>query len=363
MYLTTGMIQAKLIEVYKISDKKQDFITVVIDMYNSGNYLDEKPLLPEISWDNLSDDNFLELLSSLPVNLSRLLKRGIFTPPPDADTLPSGTDVFVHKYYNYISSSIHTHGFFEIGYVLKGSCKLIFKKEEHILTGGEFYFVASGTEHDLIIEDEKAIIINISTRKATFSNSFFNLLTQEDLLSYFFGTILFNKVSSNYMIFKTNNSNELRSIIKNLIIENRKNDFYSNNCSVSWINILFATIVRNYSHTVTFGKKNVSGTSFYEILKYIQMNYQSVSLKSLADDFHYSQQYLSSLIKKNTGYNLTTLINKIKLSRAVDYLKNTKLTLSEIAEQVGYNSEDYFSKVFKRFYNESPQQYRKKHFM
>ncbi|MFA6911248.1 MAG: hypothetical protein WCQ59_09030, partial [Candidatus Cloacimonadaceae bacterium] len=58
-----------------------------IDMYNSGNYLDEKPLLPEISWDNLSDDNFLELLSSLPVNLSRLLKRGIFTPPPDADTL------------------------------------------------------------------------------------------------------------------------------------------------------------------------------------------------------------------------------------------------------------------------------------
>ncbi|HHX37669.1 MAG TPA: helix-turn-helix transcriptional regulator [Clostridiaceae bacterium] len=93
------------------------------------------------------------------------------------------------------------------------------------------------------------------------------------------------------------------------------------------------------------------------------MNYQSVSLKSLADDFHYSQQYLSSLIKKNTGYNLTTLINKIKLSRAVDYLKNTKLTLSEIAEQVGYNSEDYFSKVFKRFYNESPQQYRKKHFM
>ena len=48
------------------------------------------------------------------------------------------------------------------------------------------------------------------------------------------------------------------------------------------------------------------------------------------------------------------------MSEAVDYLTNTNLKVSEIAEKVGYNSADHFSRVFRKTYHMSPQEYRRK---
>jgi AraC-like DNA-binding protein/mannose-6-phosphate isomerase-like protein (cupin superfamily) len=359
LYLTSGMIQSKMIHSYNSFGKKQDFLTTMLQMHSAGEYLTERPQLPTDSvWSDVSDEDFIELLSNLPINLTSTLKRDRII-PPDVDSLPLGGDVFVHKHFNYMDSKLHTHGFFEIGFVLIGPCKMQFDKEEHILKGGEIYIIASGTTHDVIAEDEKAIVITISIRRRTFSNSFFNLLTQEDLLSYFFRNILFSKTSSNYLLFYTDNSKELRSIYRNLIVENYKDDFYFNSCSISWINILFSTLMRHYSDTVKFKNYAASNTHFSIILKYMQHNYKSVTLDSLASYFHYSEAYLSALIKKNTGHNFTTLLNKIKLSRALEYLNSTTSTISEIAEHVGYNSEDYFSRVFKKHMGVSPSQYKK----
>ena len=49
------------------------------------------------------------------------------------------------------------------------------------------------------------------------------------------------------------------------------------------------------------------------------------------------------------------------MAEAVDYLTNTNLKISEIAERVGYNSADHFSRVFRKTYNMSPLEYRKEH--
>jgi AraC-like DNA-binding protein len=49
----------------------------------------------------------------------------------------------------------------------------------------------------------------------------------------------------------------------------------------------------------------------------------------------------------------------MRLSDATDYLRNTDMKISEIAKQIGYNSADHFSRVFKAEYHMSPQEYRK----
>jgi AraC-like DNA-binding protein/mannose-6-phosphate isomerase-like protein (cupin superfamily) len=360
IYLTSGMVQSKMIEAYRRFGQKQDFFTTVLQMFKDGEYLNEKPMLSINNlWNDFTDEQFAELLSKLPINLTRIFKKDNII-PPDSDSLPTASDIFVHKHFNYMESTFHTHGSFETVFILNGTCILKLEKEEHILLGGEFFIIAPGTVHDLVIEDEKAIAITMPIKRSTFTNSFFNLLTQEDLLSHFFRTILFSKTSSSYLLFYTDNSKEIRSILRNLIIENYRDDFYFNNCSISWVNILFSTIMRHYSDTVKFNNYTASNTNFSVILKYIQLNYRSLTLDALANHFHYSEAYLSALIKKNTGENFTTLINRIKLTRALEYLNSTTSTLAEIAERVGYNSEDYFSRVFKKMYNESPQQYRKR---
>ena len=91
----------------------------------------------------------------------------------------------------------------------------------------------------------------------------------------------------------------------------------------------------------------------------MQSNYRHLTLDSLADNFHYNKTYLSDLIKKYTGLSFIKLMTKLKMSHAGEYLKNTTLSIEKIAELVGYNSSDHFSKTFKTYYSCSPQQYRK----
>ena len=95
------------------------------------------------------------------------------------------------------------------------------------------------------------------------------------------------------------------------------------------------------------------------MLQYIQHNYQSLTLSSLAELFHYSEPHLSTLIKQNTGFTFTELIKRLRLADATDYLLNTNLKIGEIAERIGYNSADHFSRIFRATYKMSPQEYRK----
>lgn len=81
-----------------------------------------------------------------------------------------------------------------------------------------------------------------------------------------------------------------------MILESNKGDIYCNNCSISWANILFSAILRNYSETIQFNKYDI-GSDFSLIVQYIQNNYKTLTLSALAEYFHYSEAHLSVLIK------------------------------------------------------------------
>lgn len=359
MYVTSGMVQSSLTNTYLDHKKKKGFIEVVTEMYKKENYFTLKPNFPkELSINNLSDDKFLDLLYELPIHINNIIRVSSNTEIGESDILPESSDIFVFKHFNYINNHIHSHNYFEICYIFKGSCQLQFENEQHTLVEGDLCIVAPISLHDIIIDDDSSVVITISIRKSTFESAFFTLLSQKDLLSYFFRTILYNQTSSNYLLFHTDNSDEIKIIIKNLIMENYKGDMYYNNCSISWANILFSNILRNYSDAIQFHNYNMDN-DFSLILQYIQHNYRKLTLKALAKHFHYSEAHLSTLIKKNVGLNFVALISKLKMSDAKDYLMNTNLSIAKISEYVGYNSADHFSRTFKKYYKKSPQQYRK----
>lgn len=359
MYVTSGMVQSSLTKSYFDHEKKREFIDVVMEMYQKEDYSTIKPSLPEkLSLSSLSDDSFIHLLYKLPIHINNIIKAISNTEIGESDIHPENSDIFVFKHFNYIENAIHSHNYFEICYVFRGNCELKFEKDQRILKEGELCIIAPMSSHNIIIDDNNSVIITISIRKSTFDSAFFALLSQKDLLSYFFRTILYNQTSPNYLLFCTDNADDFKMIIKNLVIENYKNDVYYNNCSISWANILFSYILRNYSETIQFYSDDMD-TDFSLILQYIQHNYHTLSLKTLADHFHYSEAHLSTIIKKNVGLNFVALITKLKMADAKDYLVNTNLSIEKISEYVGYNTVDHFSRTFKKYYKQSPQQFRK----
>jgi AraC-like DNA-binding protein len=65
-------------------------------------------------------------------------------------------------------------------------------------------------------------------------------------------------------------------------------------------------------------------------------------------------------LKTLFGVSATEFIRNERLKMAADLLKNEKLSISEIAYNVGFNDVGYFSKCFKEIYHLSPSDYQKK---
>ena len=80
---------------------------------------------------------------------------------------------------------------------------------------------------------------------------------------------------------------------------------------------------------------------------------------SLANEFHVSEKYLFTLFKKKTGYSPTSYLHHIRMERAAQLLRETELSVAEIARAVGYESQSKFTAAFKEYFGRLPKEYRK----
>lgn len=64
--------------------------------------------------------------------------------------------------------------------------------------------------------------------------------------------------------------------------------------------------------------------------------------------------YLSSLFRKSTGYSIVQAHTKLKMNKAVEMMRNSSMTISQISLALGYQNPFYFSRVFKKIIGEPP---------
>lgn len=86
-----------------------------------------------------------------------------------------------------------------------------------------------------------------------------------------------------------------------------------------------------------------------------------VTLPAIADHVHLHPVYLSRIFKQLTGENVSDYIHRLRMEKAAYLLKNTELKVYEITEAVGYENPQYFSKVFRKNYGQTPLEYRETH--
>lgn len=96
------------------------------------------------------------------------------------------------------------------------------------------------------------------------------------------------------------------------------------------------------------------------IKEYIEVNYANpdLGLGIISMTFGISEGYVSSLFKKQTQVGFNEYVEKIRMAKAIDLLKDDNENIETIAEKVGYNSVQSFRRAFKRVYGTSPKNYR-----
>ena len=362
LYTTYGDIQKFMANYYKRTGSGLQFNEAAERMAAAGKLSEEEPPFdPGLDYYSLSDVEFDKAVDSFPMTLGPSLYQPEMSREVAEDKMiPYRTDVFTIRHPRYTRAYPHRHNYFEVDVVVKGHGLFYFEEEApRELKEGEIVIVAPDSTHDFLLDDD-SIVFCICIRASTFDTSFFSLMARQDLLSFFFRqTLRGGSDKANYLLFYTGGNKKLIYYCRSLLIESQKADPYSSTCAVSYVNLFFSERLRGYSKTIRY--YNYEGDAdFTLILQYVQHNYQTLTLKSLAEFFHYSEPHLCSLIKENTGSNLTDLVRRLRMRDAVHYLIDTDIKVSEIAEIVGYNSSDHFSRVFRSEYHMSPRAYREK---
>lgn len=89
------------------------------------------------------------------------------------------------------------------------------------------------------------------------------------------------------------------------------------------------------------------------------INDSSLSVPSLSEMLAMSQSSLTRQVKLLTGSTVQEYIQKVRMDKAADMLKNSEMSVGEIAVACGYDDASYFSRVFKQRFQQSPSQYRR----
>ncbi|MNZ68880.1 Arabinose operon regulatory protein [compost metagenome] len=95
-------------------------------------------------------------------------------------------------------------------------------------------------------------------------------------------------------------------------------------------------------------------------MTFIESEYSDseLTLNRIAQHVCLSEKYVSQLFKEHTGVNISDYVESVRINKATELLLNDRLTIDEIALQVGYNSAHTFRRAFKKVKGDSPSKYR-----
>lgn len=94
-------------------------------------------------------------------------------------------------------------------------------------------------------------------------------------------------------------------------------------------------------------------------LRYMETRYRTIEgLDDLARESGLSRYHFLRLFRTHVGSTPMEHLNKLRIEKAASLLRTTGWTLDEIAEAVGYDNGNYFSKVFRQWVGISPGKYR-----
>lgn len=153
------------------------------------------------------------------------------------------------------------------------------------------------------------------------------------------------------------------ALLMQLICEKKKPGIYSSIIIQNIVFLLLNIIARLIQENIAGDLKSERGKNIiHDITTYIQQHiYQKELLKieSLAKHFHKTPDHLNRYFKKQTQLTLKTYITKYKLNLVETRLRYSDLTISEIADEMGFTDESHLNKVFKHAFSQTAKAYRK----
>lgn len=264
--------------------------------------------------------------------------------------------VLVHQSGGH-HEEFHRHDFFYFNFTYEGEYGSVSCQCGNCITirQGELYAGQPFAGHALCVHDNKNVtIIGVLIQKQTFFRSFLPLLSSNFRLFHFFLVPSSNRFSDEFIHFRLENDCAIRTLLKMMVIEyaNKKAD--TQDILKPLALAFLVQIERQYA--AEYPAPEPSGIS-EQVLQYMSSHSDVATLKCIASHFSYHPNYLSSLLRRETGKSFSELLLAQRMEKAALLLSETGLSVEEIAPMLGYGNSSNFYKAFRKYYRCSPRKY------
>lgn len=239
----------------------------------------------------------------------------------------------------------HWHEHIEILYLVHGNASITCGTKTGGAVCGDIIFVNSSEPHSLISNDDYlcyyCIIFNLPLLMGD---------TKDTCNTKYLEPILRSRIVFSNVIHKDADCN---ICIDNMIAEfNEKGFAYEPEMKSITLHLLALLLRRHIDHTLShreYAKKIQTLHRFEKLFRYIELNYpQPLTTRDCAAFFNISLAHFCHLFKEVTGEGLTDYLNRFRIGKAGILLKDTDMSITQIALAVGFNDAGYFSRMFRK---------------
>ncbi len=246
---------------------------------------------------------------------------------------------------------LHSHDFFELVYVTRGSAVHYLGAGEMELHQGDFFVIDTGTMH-CYQKTRDFQIVNCLFLPEYVDRALVHCPSLSALLSnrvMRFGVPV--KIRTADRIFRDEDGRVLR-LIEEMEAEYRE-------AQTGYMELLRCKLTEILVYAVRASdlaeQKRRPHEATVAMAEYLRRHYgQPLSLDLLGRRLGYSPQYLSSVFRRDTGVTLQEYLQRLRVEEAERLLQAGTLPLSVIAQQVGYSDSKHFAKVFSRYKGVAP---------
>lgn len=229
----------------------------------------------------------------------------------------------------------------------------------------EIFFIVGG-KGQFMIEDRllpvNANSIVIVNSNVTHTEVSLNVQPLEYIVLGIEGIELGTDENSNgqYSILNPYESVEIAGCMRNILREmEQKNAGYEDVCQ-AYVEILVIRLMRATALDF-YTEAPVSSTNRQcaAIRRYIDLHFkENLTLEQLAEEGNMNKFYLSHAFKREYGISPINYMISKRIDESKYLLAETDLSMSQIAQMLGFSSLSYFSQVFRRTQEISPKEYR-----
>lgn len=247
----------------------------------------------------------------------------------------------------------HYHNLFEIIYILEG--KIRFKINNQFYTAGSncILFISNFESHELTVIEYpyKRYFVLIKP-------DYLQSAISEPILTSIFKhrPAHFNPI----LTLKPDDTCRVNKIFRDIYDESSgRNTFWVTNMT-SYLNLLLVFLYRNYKSSFPLTGINPAVKTVLDIQKYIEEHVtDEITLSEVAKLFYTDMYYISHQFKKVTGFNFKEYLILQRISKAKELLFHTPSNITQIGLDCGFNNVNHFIRIFRKYENTTPFQYRK----